>query len=320
MKNVLVCGASGFIGRNMAQRLAAAGKCRLFGAHFRRSAPPIPGMTPLRVDLTRAEDVRRALEGMDVVIQAAATTSGAGDILSSPAMHVTDNAVMNSLLFRAAHDLGVGHVVFFSCTIMYPSTETLLKEGDFDAARPMQPQYFGAGWTKVYLEKMCEFFAGLGRTRFTCLRHSNIYGPHDKYDLSHSHMFGATMTKVLTAKDGRIVMWGPGTERRDLLYVQDLVDCVELALECQTSPFELLNVGSGRAVAVKDVAAMIIAQAGLEISIEHDLSRPHIPTALALDCSLAAERLGWRPRTSLEEGIGLTLDWYRANLLSQERS
>lgn len=315
MKKVLVCGASGFIGRNVATRLAAQGRYEVYGTHWRRPDPQIPGMIPIRADLTRAEDVARVLEGMDAVVQAAASTSGAGDVARTPAMHVTDNAVMNSLLFRAAHEMGVGQVLFFSCTIMYPSSDALLKETDFDAGKPLQPQYFGAGWTKIYLEKMCEFFAGLGRTRFTCLRHSNIYGPHDKFDLKHSHVFGATMTKVLTSEDGRMVMWGPGTEKRDLLYIDDLVDCVGLALERQSSPFELLNIGSGRAIAVKDLARLIIELSGRDIAIEHDLSRPHIPTALALDCSLAEERLGWRPSTSLEDGIRRTIDWYRANLL-----
>lgn len=316
MKNVLVCGASGFIGRNIAEKLAASGQYRVYGTHCRRPAPSIPGLIPIQADLTRAEDVARALQGMDIVVQAAATTSGSGDIVSTPAIHVTDNAVMNSLLFRAAHEQGVEQVVFFSCTIMYPSSETLLRETDFDASRPMQPQYFGAGWTKVYLEKMCEFFAAQGRTRFTCLRHSNIYGPYDKFDLKHSHVFGATMTKVLTAQDGRIVMWGPGTEKRDLLYVADLVGCVQLALERQRSAFELLNVGAGQAISIKDLAHLIIKLSGRDIVIEHDLSCPHIPTALALDCSLARERLGWEPKTSLDKGIRLTMDWYRQHVLS----
>jgi nucleoside-diphosphate-sugar epimerase len=65
---------------------------------------------------------------------------------------------------------------------MYPSSEKPLKEEDFDPGRGLFPKYFGVGWTKVYLEKMCEFYSRIGRTRFMAIRHSNIYGPHDKFD------------------------------------------------------------------------------------------------------------------------------------------
>ena len=162
-------------------------------------------------------------QGIDIVVQAAATTSGVADIVQRPYIHTSDNAVSEFAYFRTAYDLNVKHVVFFSCTVMYPSSDRPLSEDDFTGE--IAPQYFAVGWTKVYLEKMAEFFADLGRTKFTVLRHSNIYGPHDKYDLERSHMFGATVTKVMTASDGKIAVWGEGTEARDLLYIDDLVHC-----------------------------------------------------------------------------------------------
>ena len=82
------------------------------------------------------------------------------------------------------------------------------------------------GNTKVYVEKMCEFFSRLGKTKHTVLRHSNMYGPHDKYDLEKSHVFGATVTKVMNSTDGKVNVWGTGEEKRDLLYVGDLVDFI----------------------------------------------------------------------------------------------
>ena len=124
---------------------------------------------------------------------------------------------MNSLIFRAAHDRKVGHVVFFSCSVMLREQRAGAHGSDFDANAEIAPRYFGIGWTKVYIEKMCEFYARLGTTRYTAIRHSNIYGPHDKFDLERSHVFGATVTKAMTAADGRIVVWGSGEEARDLL-------------------------------------------------------------------------------------------------------
>lgn len=314
-KKILVCGSTGFIGRNIAEALAEKGEFEVFGTYFSSPALEYPQITSIHVDLTNAEQIDRVVKGKDIIIQAAATTSGSKDIVTKPYIHVTDNAVMNSLIFRAAYENSVSQVVFFSCTVMYQSSETPLKEIDFKANEEIHPNYFGVGWTKVYIEKMCEFYSRLGRTKYTAIRHSNIYGPYDKYDLEHSHVFGATMTKVMTNRDGKIVVWGPGTEKRDLLYVGDLVKFVKLAIDRQQTSYELVNVGLGKAIAIKDLVSKIIEYSGKEIAVEHDLSQPNIPTSLSLDISLAKKLFGWQPDTSLEEGIRKTMAWYRANIL-----
>lgn len=314
-KKILVCGSTGFIGRNIAEALAKEGEFEVFGTYFSSPALEHPQITSIHVDLTNAEQVDRVVKDKDIIIQAAATTSGSKDIVTKPYIHVTDNAVMNSLIFRAAYENLVSRVVFFSCTVMYQSSETPLKEIDFKADEEIHPNYFGVGWTKVYIEKMCEFYSRLGQTKYTVIRHSNIYGPHDKYDLEHSHVFGATMTKVMTNRDGKIVVWGPGTEKRDLLYVGDLVKFVELAIEKQQTNYELVNVGYGQAITIKDLVYKIIECSGKEIAVEYDLFQPHIPTSLSLDISLAKKLFGWQPDTVLQEGIKKTMAWYTANIL-----
>ncbi len=287
----------------------------MYGVHFNSAPLPDPRIRPIKADLTDAEAVNRVVQGMDVIIQAAATTSGSKDIVGRPHIHVTDNAVMNSLILRAAYDHHVDQLIFFSCTVMYPSSETPLKESDFDAGAEIFPNYFGVGWTKVYIEKMCEFFSRLGRTRHSVIRHSNIYGPYDKYDLERSHVFGATVTKVMTNTTGELMVWGPGEEKRDLLYVDDLVDLTERMMDRQQTPFELVNAGLGHATAIKDLVARIIRISGKRIEIKHDLDKPVIPTSLTLDCDRAKEAFGWTPATSLDEGIEKTLAWYKTNLL-----
>jgi len=314
-KKILVCGSTGFIGRNIAEALAEKDEFEVFGTHFLTPALNNPGITPIHVDLTNAEQVDRVVQGKDIIIQAAATTSGSKDIVTRPYVHVTDNAVMNSLIFKAAHENSVSQMVFFSCTVMYQSSEIPLKESDFKANEEIHSNYFGVGWTKIYIEKMCEFYSRLGQTKYTVIRHSNVYGPHDKYDLEHSHVFGATITKIMTNRDGKIVVWGPGTEKRDLLYVGDLVKFVELSIAKQQTNYELVNVGYGEAIAIKDLVYRMIECSGKEIVVEHDLSQPHIPTSLSLDTSLAEKIFGWQPGTSLEEGIKKTMAWYRTKML-----
>jgi nucleoside-diphosphate-sugar epimerase len=285
---------------------------------FTRPAYAVNGVTWRHGDLRDPASVTTLLAGADVVIQAAATTSGAKDIVGRPHIHITDNAVMNAYILRACHDLGVRHFIFFSCSVMYASSATPQREVDFDPAAEMQSNYFGIGWTKLYIEKMCAFYARAGRTRHTVIRHSNIYGPHDKFDLDRSHVLGATVTKVMTARDGRVIVWGSGEEARDFLYVDDLMDFVAKAIDRTGEPFSLYNCGSGVAVAIKDLVRQTIAASGRQIEIEFDRNRPTIPYALALDCAKARRELDWTPMVDLDSGLRRTIAWWRTNFEARE--
>lgn len=316
-QKILICGATGFIGRNLVEHYSKQGNVDVHAVHFNRPSFALPNVTWHHADLRDPNDIERVIQGVDIIIQAAATTSGSKDIVTRPFIHVTDNAVMNSYLFRAAHEHKVKHVIFFSCTVMYHSSEIGLKETDFDANLPLHPRYFGVGHTKLYIEKMCQFYANISETKYTALRHSNIYGPHDKFDLERSHVFGATITKVMNAQD-KFVVWGTGEEERDLLYVDDLIDCVDRALNRQTEKFRLYNCGYGSAIPIRDLVNKIVQHSGKSLSIEHDLSQPTIKTSLFLDCTLAKTELGWVPKTSLDNGIQKTLAWWKANIAKKE--
>lgn len=311
-RKLLICGSTGFIGRNMAQYFAQHPDFEVFGTYLKSKPLSDLKIKMIKADLTNKDDVKRVVEGMDVIIQAAATTSGARDIIERPYYHVTDNAVMNSLIFRSAYENKVSHVVFFSCTVMYQPSDVPVKETDFDANKDIYPSYFGVGWTKVYIEKMCEFFSKLGGVKYTVLRHSNIYGPYDKFDLEKSHVFGATMTKVMKAPEGTdIEVWGSGEEERDLLYIEDLLNFVALALKGQTEAFGLFNVGCGRSISINDLVNSIIKASGKKIGVRHNLSKPTIKTKLCLDTSKAQKILGWHAKYSLAEGIEKTIEWVR---------
>lgn len=315
-QKVLICGATGFIGRNMTEYFAKQRGYEVHAVRFNRPEYHCDNVTWHQADLRDPAAVEQLVQGVDIIIQAAATTSGSKDIVTKPYIHVTDNAVMNSYLFRSAFAHKVKHVIFFSCTVMYQSNDSPLKESDFDGNQALHPRYFGVGHTKLYIEKMCEFFAGIGETKFTAIRHSNIYGPHDKYDLERSHVFGATVTKVMTAKD-KMTVWGTGEESRDVLYVDDLVDCVHAAINKQPDAYGLYNCGYGQAIAIKDLVQKIVQASGKPLMIEHDLSKPTIKTSLCLNCDRAKAELGWQPKTTLEQGITKTLAWWRENIREQ---
>jgi len=266
----------------------------------------------IKADLTNKDDVSNAIKGKDIVIQAAATTSGAKDIITKPYYHVTDNTVINALIFRSAFDFNVSRLLFLSCTTMYQSSNKPIKETDFDANGDIYPSYFGGAWMKIYNEKMCEFYSRISNTKFTAIRHSNIYGPYDKYDLERSHFFGATITKVMTAqKGGTITVWGEGKEERDLLYISDLIDFFRAAVSKQNSKFELVNVGYGKSFLISDLVKKIIDVSGKKLHIKYDKTKPNLKTKICLDSSKAKEIFGWTPKTTLEDGIKKTIAWYK---------
>ena len=318
MKKVLICGASGFMGRNIVEYFSKLDGYEVYAVSYQNPHKcQINTQKHLSCDLTQQLSMEHIFKdrNFDVVIQAAANTSGAKDIVEKPYLHVTDNVVMNSLLLRACHKYNVKHFLFLSCGVMYNPDNSPVTEEDFSLDEEIVDSYFGVGWTKVYIEKMCEFYSKLGRTKHTVIRHSNTYGPYDKYDLEKSHMFGATINKVMSSKDDdEIVVWGDGSTERDLLYVSDVVDFIQKAVEKQEENYELFNVGYGKSISVKDIVSKIIQESGKELSITYDLEKPSINTKLALNSQKAFDKLGWKPNVSIEEGIKKTIDWYKNNI------
>lgn len=317
MQKILVCGATGFMGRNIVEYFLNDKNYQVYASGLKRNLSDFPPDRFFKIDLTSREQVNKLFNEnkFDIVIQAAANTSGSKDIIERPYLHVTDNAIMNSIILQACYDHEVKHFLFLSCGVMYNPERSPVTEKDFYLDEGIFKNYFGVGWTKVYVEKMCEFFSGLGKTKHTVIRHSNTYGPYDKYDLEKSHMFGATITKVMNAKDGdEITIWGDGLTERDLLYVSDVVEFIHRAIENQKDNYKLYNVGYGKSFSVKEIVEKIIKASGKKINVVHDLKKPSINTKLALNSNKAFLELNWKAETSIEDGIAKTIEWYKNNI------
>ena len=212
MKNILILGGTGFIGRNLVEKFSLNEKFKVVATNFSKNPPNIDNVTWIHADLTKKDDVDKvfhAQSNYDVVIQAAASTSGIMDTFNRPDFHVTDNAIMNSLILRAINNLSVKHFIFFSCTTMLQSSLKPQDENQFTGSVDPVDKYFGVGWTKVYVEKLCKFYSRIGKTKFSIIRHSNVYGPWDRNQLHNSHVCGSTITKVLTGSN-EIEIWGSG--------------------------------------------------------------------------------------------------------------
>lgn len=313
---MLICGADGFIGKTALDYFSS--KYEITATIFDKKQPSrgiVPGIEYISIDLRDEQQVINLFERKtyDVVLQAAATTTGAKDVVERPYVHVTDNTVMNAWIFREAMRTNVGHLLFPSCTVMYQPRDTAQAESDWSPLDEIYPAYFGVGNMKVFCEKMCDFYSRLGDTKFTAFRHSNVYGPKDKFDLDKCHVVPAFVNKVTNAKD-TLEIWGQGRASRDIIYIDDLIEFIEKCIDKQESKYELYNCGAGKAYPILELAKTIMKINKKELEFKFDTTKPDIPTTVILDCTKAKNHLEWEPKTAVEEGLRKTCEWYKSHI------
>lgn len=316
MKNkikILVCGGTGFIGKNIVRALIKNKKNQIYATFNKKKKFRLKGLKWKKADLTNLKDVNNVMKGMDIVIQAAATTSGSKDIVNTPEIHVTDNAIMNSYILRACKVFRIKHLIFFSCTVMYPSSKKSLNEAMLIDYNKINPKYFGVASTKLYVEKLCEFYSKISETKFTCIRHSNIYGEFDKFDLNKGHFFAANMIKIFNYNNTPINIWGDGKEKRDLLYIQDLISFVKKVLRYQKNKFKIYNCSYGKSFRISEIINKIILNSNKKIKIFYDVSKPSIKTDILVNSNLAKKEINWKPITKINDGIKKTYRWLEKN-------
>jgi GDP-L-fucose synthase len=315
MKKLLICGGGGFIGRNCVEHFSKIGRYKITATYFNENKyEPVPGVKYVKVDLRNESEVREIVKGQDLIIHAAATTTGSKDVIERPYIHVTDNAVMNSWLFREAHLNKIKHLIFLSCTVMYQPKDHPQKETDWSASDEIYDNYFGVGNMKVFSENMCDFYSRLKNTKFTAIRHSNVYGPYDKFDLDKCHVVPAFINKIINS-DKVLDVWGDGSAKRDVIYIDDLVKMIECIFDKQETPYELFNCGTGKALSIRELADVIMTANNKELTLKFDITKPSIPTIVMLDCEKAKKMLGWEPKTGISDGIKKTSKWYKKNYL-----
>ncbi len=314
-KRVLVCGARGFIGRNIFETLFKRDDLEVFGTFFHRLPPFYPRHTYNNLfyaDLTKKESMN-IVKNMDVVIQAAGVCATIEEVNRNCHSFINHNIFMNSLLIEAAHEHSVPQFIFISCPVVYPKNMLSVKEDGVDL-KEIHPKYFAGAKIKLLAEDMSKFYSSLGRTKFTVIRHSSTYGPYDKYDISKSHVFAATITKVLQAQQNdKIIIWGDGKERKDLLYVSDLLDFIGMVIDGQDYDFDIFNVGQGKSISITDLTRKVIELSGKNLEIAYDTTKPTIKVNWSLDCTKALAKFGWFPKVGLEDGIRKTIAWCRLN-------
>ena len=216
---------------------------------------------------------------------------------------------------RACHENSVKHVIFFSCTVMYPHSRISLNENYNIQTDKIYKKYFGVANTKIYVEKICEFYASLGKTKFTCIRHSNIYGQNDKFDLKNSHFFGSTIRKISSLKNNQTLeVWGKCEEKRDMLHIDDLLNFISKVINKQKKAFQIVNCCYGKSFKIIDIIKMIIKASKKKLKIIHNLEKPSIGVNILVDNKKAKKLFNWKPKIDIKIGILKTLKWYEKNI------
>jgi UDP-glucose 4-epimerase len=301
---VLITGGAGFIGTNLVHYLAGRDGFEtivLDNVSIGQLSPRFPaGITLLREDFTDPKVLAATLDGVDAVVHLAAL-SGVVDSIDDPAPSFEINVAGSFRLLEAARRAGVRSVIVASTggallgEVPPPISETM-------APSPLSP--YGA--TKLALEGYCSAFAGAYGMACAALRFSNIYGPHS------SHKKSAVAAFIKHAIRGeQLIVYGDGTQRRDYLYVGDLVRAIEtVILQEVTGTYQL---GSGKPTSLLELIAGLETAGRRKLAVVHQPRRQGEVHSTWCNIAKAAQAFDYAAPTSLETGLRATWDWFEAN-------
>jgi GDP-L-fucose synthase len=251
----------------------------------------------------------------DIVIHLAAVVGGIGANRKYPGRFFHDNAIMGLNVIEAARITGIEKFVCAGTICSYPKfTPVPFREKDFWNGYPEEtnaPYGLAKKMLLVQLQAYREEYGFNG----IYLTPVNLYGPRDNFDLESSHVIPALIRKCIEAKQAdapEIVAWGTGNATREFLYVEDAAEAIVLAAEKYSKP-DLVNLGSGQEISVRDLLEMIRTMVGARAAVRWDHSKPDGQPRRSLDTSRAAQEFGWWAKTSLHAGLKETIEWFTAS-------
>ena len=258
----------------------------------------------------RVETLEKATDKIDMIYNLAANMGGIGYITSVGAEIMHDNVLINANMLEAAKRNKIERYFFSSSACIYPThiqTDAKVKPIKEKDAYPADPDNF-YGWEKLYSEKMCEAYQRDYNVDVRIGRYHNIYGPEGTYKGGKEKSPAAICRKVAQAKNpGTIEIWGDGKQTRSYCYVDDAVKGTIKLME--SNYHNPLNIGSDELVTIDQLADMVIEISGKEITKKYDLSAPQGVRGRNADMTLAKKVLGWKPETTLKNGLTKTYKW-----------
>lgn len=303
-ETIFVAGHRGMVGSAIHRRLAKDGFTRVLGR------------TRAELNLLDRSAVRAFFEKERpaVVVDAAAKVGGILANNEQPVEFLLQNLTIQNNLIEAAADFGARKLLFLGSSCIYPKMASQPISEDSLLTGPLEPTNDAYAIAKIAGIKLCQSYARQYGKNFISGMPTNLYGPHDNYDLHNSHVLPAFIRKVHEAKQAgakSITVWGTGTPRREFLHTDDLADACLFLLESYDQP-DLINIGCGEDVTIRELAETVCDVLGFDGSLEFDASKPDGTPRKLLDIS-KIKSLGWSPKIPLREGIADAYDWFVKN-------
>ena len=316
MRKALVCGAGGFIGGHLVNRLKSEGYW-VRGVDLKENEYGNMNADEFIIgDLTDPRVAVEVVQGMDEVYQLAADMGGAGYIFTgdhdSVVMH--NSALCNLNVLDASTKAGVKKIFYSSSACMYPEYNQLDPENpkcSEESAYPAAPdsEY---GWEKLFSERLYFAYNRNHGIEVRVARFHNIFGPQGTWKGGREKAPAAMCRKVAEAEDGGIIeVWGDGKQTRSFLLVDECVEGIRRLME---SDFRgPVNIGSEEMISINDFAKMAIEISGKNLSIKN-IPGPTGVRGRNSDNHLIKEKLGWAPSLPLVEGMKKTYAWVKAQV------
>jgi GDP-L-fucose synthase len=266
-----------------------------------------------QLDLTDSAAVDRffAQRRPEYVFLAAARVGGILANAASPVEFLRDNLLIEVAVIEAAYRYRVKKLAFLGSSCIYPKLAPQPIREEYLLTGELEPTNEAYALAKIAGIKLISAYCRQYGFDAISLMPTNLYGPGDNFDLERSHVLPALLRKFHEAKiDGKpeVAIWGSGAPLREFLYVDDLADAAVFLMR-NIGGGQLINVGSGQEIAIRDLARLISDLIGYTGEVVYDLSKPDGAPRKLLDSSRLTA-LGWRPQVTLREGIHRTYEWY----------
>jgi GDP-L-fucose synthase len=303
--SIYVAGHRGLVGSALLRRLTSEGFSRVLTR------------TRDELDLTDAAAVDQffAKEKPAFIIVAAAKVGGIKANNDQPVEFLLANLQIQNNIIRAAHEQAARKLLFLGSSCIYPKFSPQPIPESALLGGPLEPTNEAYAIAKIAGIKLCQACAREYGDNFISAMPTNLYGPNDNFDLETSHALAALLRKAHDAKKSgarELVVWGSGKPRREFLHVDDLARACLFLLQNYDSP-EIINVGTGEDISIRELAELICEIVGFEGALAWDASKPDGTPRKLLDIA-KIRSLGWQPEISLRDGIARTYEWFEANL------
>jgi GDP-D-mannose 3', 5'-epimerase len=320
--HVLVCGAGGFIGGHLVNKLFAEGAASVRAVDvkpFEQWYQQNPAADNRVLDLKLIEACNEAAEGIDGVFQLAADMGGMGFIENNKALCML-SVLTNTHMLLAARDAGVKRFFYSSSACVYNGEKqkdanvTPLREQD---AYPAQPED-GYGWEKLFSERMCRHFHEDFGIEARVARFHNVYGPLGTWNGGREKAPAAISRKVLEAKHSgkhEIEIWGDGHQTRSFMYIDDCMHGI-VAIYESSGILEPINLGSSEVVTINQLVDVAEDIADVKLKRKYKLDAPKGVNGRNSDNTLIQKYLGWEPSVRLRDGMEKTMAWIEEQMMA----